>query len=73
MAKYLGSILDGTKGIAAVIAIHQVSFSAKRQKKPPVGQPIDASRSREYLTADEIDRLITAADLYSRSLQFAYG
>jgi len=50
-------------------AKHHFRQSAKSNCRS--GQPNDVSRSREYLTADEIDRMITAADLYSRSLQFA--
>ena len=47
--------------MAAVIELRQTSFWAKRKKQPPVRQPNDASRSREYLTADEVERMIAAA------------
>jgi len=40
--------------MAAVIQLPQPSFWAKRKKQPPVRQPNDASRSREYVMADEI-------------------
>jgi hypothetical protein len=47
--------------MAAVIDLPHTSFSAKRQKQPPVGRPNDAGRSREYLTPDEVERMIAAA------------
>jgi hypothetical protein len=33
----------------------------KLTKQPPVGRPNDAGRSREYLTPDEVERMIAAA------------
>ncbi|MBV8360934.1 MAG: hypothetical protein JO189_23815 [Deltaproteobacteria bacterium] len=47
--------------MAAVIDLPRTSFSAKRQKQPPVGQPNDARRSREYPTLDEMERMIALA------------
>ncbi|MBV8359222.1 MAG: tyrosine-type recombinase/integrase, partial [Deltaproteobacteria bacterium] len=47
--------------MAAVIQLPQSPFWAKRQKQPPTRQPNGASRTREYLTSDEIERMITAA------------
>jgi integrase len=47
--------------MAAVIQLAQSPFWAKRQKQSPVCQPNDASRSREYLTPDEVERTIAAA------------
>jgi integrase len=34
---------------------------AKRDNQPPIHQPNGASRTREYLTPDEVERMITAA------------
>jgi type 1 fimbriae regulatory protein FimB/type 1 fimbriae regulatory protein FimE len=47
--------------LAAVIALPQQSFSVKRLKSPPVRQPNQATRTREHLTPDEVERLMTAA------------
>src|SRR5690242_13659172 len=47
--------------MAAVIPLPQTSKWAKRENIPPVRQPNQASRTREYLTPDEVDRMITAA------------
>jgi integrase len=47
--------------MAAVIQLPQSSFWAKRKKTAPMHQPNDASRSHEYLMADEVERMITAA------------
>jgi len=47
--------------MAAVIELLQSPFWAKRKKQPPVRQPNEASRSREYLTPDEVERMIAAA------------
>jgi len=47
--------------LAAIIQLPQQSFSAKRAKVPPPRQPNRASRTREHLTPDEVERLITAA------------
>src|SRR5947209_4834619 len=53
--------LDGAKQMAAVIQLPQTSKWAKRNNQPPVRQPNQASRNREYLTPDEVERMITAA------------
>jgi integrase len=45
--------------MAAVIQLPQRSFRANHNN-PPVRQRNRASRTREYLTADEIERMITA-------------
>jgi hypothetical protein len=50
MAKYLDSILDGTKRIAAITQLPQSPFSVKRKRKPLIHQPNHAICSREYLT-----------------------
>jgi integrase len=47
--------------MGAVIQLPQSPFSAKRKRKPPTRQRNDASRSREYLTPDEVERMIAAA------------
>jgi hypothetical protein len=44
-----------------VIQLPQSSFWAKRKRKRPIRQTNDASRSREYLTPDEVERMIAAA------------
>jgi integrase len=46
--------------MAAVIPIRQSPFWAKRGNQPPTRQRNDATRTREYLTPDEVDRMITA-------------
>jgi hypothetical protein len=38
-----------------------ITIFGKAQKQPHDRQPNDASRSREYLMADEVARMITAA------------
>lgn len=47
--------------MAAIIPLHQTSKWAKRENQPPIRQPNQASRTREYLTPDEVERMITAA------------
>jgi type 1 fimbriae regulatory protein FimB/type 1 fimbriae regulatory protein FimE len=47
--------------MAAVIHLPQTSKWAKRGNQPPVRQPNQASRTREYLTPDEVERMIAAA------------
>src|SRR5215469_17431768 len=56
-----GSTVDGAKQMAAVIELPQTSKWAKREDQPPLRQPNQASRTREYLTSDEVERMITAA------------
>jgi len=56
-----GFTLDGAKTMAAVIPLRQSSFWAKRDNQPPARQRNDASWTREYLTPDEVDRMVTAA------------
>jgi integrase len=46
--------------LARVIAFRQTSFSAKRPKSPPPRRPNQASRTREHLTPDEVERMIAA-------------
>jgi type 1 fimbriae regulatory protein FimE len=43
------------------MALPQTSFSAKRPNSPPPRQPNQASRTREHLTPDEVERMIAAA------------
>jgi len=47
--------------LARVIALRQTSFSAKRPNSSPPRQPNQASRTREHLTPDEVERMIAAA------------
>jgi integrase len=47
--------------MAAVIQLPQTSKWAKRENQPPVRQPNQASRTREYLTPGEVERMVTAA------------
>ena len=47
--------------MAAMIQLSQTSKWAKRENQPPIRQPNQASRTREYLTPDEVERMITAA------------
>jgi integrase len=47
--------------MAAVIQLPQTSKWAKRGNLPPTRQPNQASRTREYLTPDEVERMIVAA------------
>jgi len=49
--------------MAAVIDLPQSPFSAKRENVPPPRQPNQTSQSREYLTPDAVERMITAARL----------
>ena len=47
--------------MAAIIRLPQTSKWAKQQNLPPVRQRNQASRTREYLTPDEVERMIVAA------------
>jgi type 1 fimbriae regulatory protein FimB/type 1 fimbriae regulatory protein FimE len=47
--------------MAAVIPLDRSPFWAKRDKQPPIRQPNQASRTRECLTPDEVERMIAAA------------
>jgi hypothetical protein len=47
--------------MAAIVPLPQTSKWAKRDNQPPMRQPNQASRTREYLTADEVECTITAA------------
>jgi integrase len=57
----LDQTIEGTRQMAAIILISQTSKRAKRETQPPVRQRNQASRTREYLTPDEVDRMITTA------------
>jgi hypothetical protein len=46
--------------MGAVIQLPQSSFWAKRENQPPTRQRNDARRTREYLTPDEVERIIVA-------------
>jgi integrase len=47
--------------MAAVMQLLQTSKWAKRESLPPIRQRNQASRTREYLTPDEVERLTVAA------------
>ena len=47
--------------MAAVIPLHQSPKWAKRLNQPPIRQANKATRSREHLTPDEVERMIDAA------------
>jgi type 1 fimbriae regulatory protein FimB/type 1 fimbriae regulatory protein FimE len=47
--------------MAAVIPLHQTSKWAMRENLPPIRQPNQVSRTREYLTPDEVERMMTGA------------
>jgi hypothetical protein len=55
-----GRTFDGGKQMAAIIPLHQTSKWAKRENLPPTRQRNKASRTREYLTPDEVERMIVA-------------
>jgi type 1 fimbriae regulatory protein FimB/type 1 fimbriae regulatory protein FimE len=44
--------------MAAILPLHQTSKWAKRENQPPFRKPNQASRTREYLTRDEVERMI---------------
>ena len=54
----LGPTVDGAKQMAAIIPLHQTSKWAKRDNLPPTRQRNQMSRAREYLTADEVERIV---------------
>jgi integrase len=47
--------------LATIIRLAQTPFSAKRSKSPPPRHLNSASRTREHLTPDEVERMIAAA------------
>jgi type 1 fimbriae regulatory protein FimB/type 1 fimbriae regulatory protein FimE len=47
--------------MAAIIPLRQTSKWAKQQNRPPVRQRNQASRTREYLTPDKVERIVVAA------------
>jgi type 1 fimbriae regulatory protein FimB/type 1 fimbriae regulatory protein FimE len=55
------SSLDGTSKMAEIIPLPQTPKWAKRENQPPTRQRNQASRTREYLTPDEVERMIVAA------------
>jgi hypothetical protein len=56
-----GQTLEGVLTIAAVVNFPQTPKWAKRSNTPPTRQPNQATRSREYLTPDEVESMIVAA------------
>jgi hypothetical protein len=52
--------------------LRQTSFSAKRQKQPPVRLPNDASRSHEYLMLNEVEHMTIAALVHAQPHSFAH-
>jgi integrase len=59
-AKRPGPNQDGAKKMSTVIPLHQTSNWAKRDILPPMRQRNRASRTREYLTPDEVEQMIAA-------------
>jgi integrase len=47
--------------MAAIIPLRQTSKWAKQENLPPTRKRNQASRTREYLTPDEVERMIVAA------------
>jgi integrase len=47
--------------MAAIIPLRQTSKWAKRENQPPTRKRNQASRTREYLTPDEVERIVVAA------------
>jgi hypothetical protein len=60
-AMRLGSSLDRTSKMAEIIPLPQTSKWAKCSNQPPTRQRNQATRTREYLTGDEVERMIVAA------------
>ena len=56
-----GQIIERIKKMATVIQLPQTSKWAKQDNLPPTSLPNHASRSREHLTPDEVERMIVAA------------
>jgi integrase len=56
-----GRTIDGAKQMAAIIPLRQTSKWAKQGNLPPTRKRNQASRTREYLTPDEVERMIVAA------------
>jgi integrase len=56
-----GQTIEGVKKMAAVIPLRQTSKWAKQEHLPPIRRRNQASRTREYLTPDEVERIIVAA------------
>ena len=46
--------------MARVIPLRQTPKWAKRRNLPPIRQPNQATRTREHLTPDEVQRMMTA-------------
>jgi integrase len=57
----LGQTIEGIKKMATVIPLPQTSKWAKQGQLPPTRQRNQASRTREYLTPGEVERMIVAA------------
>ena len=55
-----GLSIGESKGMVAVIRLDQTPNWAKQRNRPPERQRNNASRSREYLTSDEVERMILA-------------
>jgi integrase len=52
---------DGAKQMALIIPLPQTPKMAKRRNLPPIRRRNQARRTREYLTPDEVQRMIVAA------------
>src|SRR5260370_8293033 len=56
-----GQPFEGIKKMAAVITLPQTSKWENQDNLPPIRQNNQASRTREYLTPEEVERMIVAA------------
>src|SRR5258707_15437572 len=56
-----GQTIEESKKMATVIPLRQASKWAKQDNLPPIRQRNQASRTREYLTPSEVERMIVAA------------
>src|ERR1700749_1162397 len=56
-----GQTVEGIDKMAVVITLPQTSKWAKRKIPPPIRQRNQASRTREYLTPGEVERMVVAA------------
>jgi integrase len=56
-----GQTVEGIKKMATVIRLPRTSKWAKQDNLPPIRQRNQASRTGEYLTPDEVERMIVAA------------
>jgi type 1 fimbriae regulatory protein FimB/type 1 fimbriae regulatory protein FimE len=60
--------VDGAKQMATIIPLPQTPKMAKRRNLPPIRQRNQARRTREHLTPEEVQRMMTAARRVGRRL-----